>query len=947
MDGKATNNSIRRRTHPAHSLRLHEPDKPEGIPVFLRTRRAPWVPVSGLNPTLPLIRTPRLQLPRCRRSHHRPSHPSQAPLPPITPPQALQPQTSQHSDRRSRMETVGLRQLPGRAQSRPKNHEAARETILGGTSKPAGTADFSRFEQKKPADAMSINDTSGSTGPRIQEDSASAGQQPPDPSPPATESVANPEDKPKPEAPDTEMTDAGQEDGRGTEPPAEEPADAQGVETATDPVPPRPASGWFGWLGRTATAAPISPALASTAGPDPQEASVPVSVETGAPEAKAAEAKVPETKAPKVKAPEADKEVQPAQEGPAVSSTPDKAEDKTAAGYGGSWLWSWSSRTAPAQLQPETGPPPAEPEASLPTVNEPEDVVMKDAPAAEVVPEAPTPTPAPASTPKAGSTWAFWSRDTGSVATKKPVKAESEQGQLAVMGEVSETHPQQAKAMEFKSTPTKEPPLKSGRKEEPAKAAVTSSRESSSKSNKRGRPKSMEVDDAAPARPGTPKVDKASKPSTPKTAAATKVSPPNLLLPSFDGTYKLKENSSIIKQIAQLLLRTQQPSGKHVYLAKEPPKIKKAIAIGVHGLFPANYLRPMIGQPTGTSIKFANHCAEAIRRWADSHGCEDCEIEKVALEGEGKIGERVENLWKLLLNWIDLIRKADLILIGCHSQGVPVSIMLLAKLIELGVVASAKVGVCAMAGVSLGPFPDYRSSMGILMGTAAELWEFADPQSEVSKRLETSTTAVLNYGARLTYIGSIDDQLVPLESAIYAPVHHPYIYRAVFIDGRIHAPDFIAHLVGFALKLRNLGVSDHGLIRELSTPLAGSLYSGEGHSRLYDDERVYDLAVTHALETTDIVGPCEVVHHRRGGGSGDGGGGSGGDGGGGGGSAGLSNPNPYHLPWIMRGVLEEDFVKTELSAETAELVRQFDDWKPVTKALKDVKYRLEAVRSKL
>lgn len=138
-------------------------------------------------------------------------------------------------------------------------------------------------------------------------------------------------------------------------------------------------------------------------------------------------------------------------------------------------------------------------------------------------------------------------------------------------------------------------------------------------------------------------------------------------------------------------------------------------------------------------------------------------------------------------------------------------------------------------------------------------------------------------------------------------------------------------MVGFALKLRNLGVSDHGLIRELSTPLAGSLYSGEGHSRLYDDEQVYDLAVMHALETTSLEGPCEVVNSGRGG-----------DGG-----VGQPNPNPYHLPWIMRGLLEEEFVKTELSAETAELVRQFDDWKPVTKALKDVKYRLEAVRSKL
>ena len=73
-----------------------------------------------------------------------------------------------------------------------------------------------------------------------------------------------------------------------------------------------------------------------------------------------------------------------------------------------------------------------------------------------------------------------------------------------------------------------------------------------------------------------------------------------------------------------------------------------------------------------------------------------------------------------------------------------------------------------------------------------------------------------------------------------SPASHPYIYRAVFIDGRIHAPDFISHLVGFALKLRNLGVSDHGLIRELSVPLAGSLYGGEGHSRLYDDQTVYE-----------------------------------------------------------------------------------------------------------
>ncbi|KAL2188529.1 hypothetical protein L209DRAFT_751502 [Thermothelomyces heterothallicus CBS 203.75] len=808
--------------------------------------------------------------------------------------------------------------------------QVARETILGGTSKPAGTANLSRFEQKKGADSVSVSDgpQSGPATPKTQDDAASAGKCPSEPASLAAGNVVKPEeDKTKPgdagTESDTKLLDAGGEE-ETTRLPAEQSASVGTEEQpAAASTPQRPSSGWFGWFARTTTAEPVSSANAPVpAGTTSQEANVPIPVE-------AEQSRPPQDS----QTDEASNPPEEAQEAAGNHHQP-PTQDKKATGYGSSWLWYWSSRTAPApsQPEPEPGPPPAEPEATSATVKEPEDVVMQDAPAAEAAPEQPTPPP------KAGSTWAFWSRDSGSISTKKPARRQGEQGQLAVMGERSETLPRRANSMEFestKSTPAEEPSLKPKQKKEREEAAATPSREPSSKSsNKRVRLKSMEVDGALPSRPSTPQAGTTTKPSAAKTPAAAKVSPPNLLLPSFEGTYKLKDNPSIIKQIAQLLLRTRQPSGKHVYRTKEPAKIKSAIAIGVHGLFPATYLRPMIGQPTGTSIKFANHCAEAIRRWANSHGCADCEIEKVALEGEGKIGERVENLWKLLLNWIDLIRKADLILIACHSQGVPVSIMLLAKLIELGVVGSARIGVCAMAGVSLGPFPDYRTGMGILMGSAAELWEFADPQSEVSKRLEASLKVVLNHGARLTYIGSIDDQLVPLESAIYAPAHHPYIYRAVFIDGRIHAPDFIAHLVGFALKLRNLGVSDHGLIRELSTPLAGSLYSGEGHSRLYDEEQVYDLAVTHALETTNLEGPCEVVHTRRSGAGGDGG-------------VGQPNPNPYHLPWIMRGLLEEDFVKTELSAETAELVRQFDDWKPVTKALKDVKYRLEAVRSKL
>lgn len=71
------------------------------------------------------------------------------------------------------------------------------------------------------------------------------------------------------------------------------------------------------------------------------------------------------------------------------------------------------------------------------------------------------------------------------------------------------------------------------------------------------------------------------------------------------------------------------------------------------------------------------------------------------------------------------------------------------------------------AGVSLGPFPDYRSSMGMLMPSANELWEFAKPESEISQRLEAAVKVVLAYGARITYVGSMDDQLVPMEVGFF------------------------------------------------------------------------------------------------------------------------------------------------------------------------------------
>lgn len=381
------------------------------------------------------------------------------------------------------------------------------------------------------------------------------------------------------------------------------------------------------------------------------------------------------------------------------------------------------------------------------------DTPMEDAPAVD---------PEPGPKPSAGSTWAFWS-------VSRPLSSGGEEpeapetGEVAVLGEGSERHPKQANSVDMSRPAKGHLP-----KEDPLKAK--SLKDKPGKKTKKTKPQSMDLDDVS-SRPQTPKSDAASikaaeSPSRAKAkmpTTAIKSTPPNLILPSFTGTYRMKENPSILKQISALLLRTKQLPAKHVFRTQNPPKIKKAIAIGVHGLFPAAYLRAMIGQPTGTSLKFANLCADGIQRWADSHGCGDCVISKVALEGEGRIETRVANLWNLLQNWMDHIRDADLVVVACHSQGVPVSVMLLEKLVESGAISRAKVGVCAMAGVSLGPFPEYRGSMGMFMGTAAELWELADSESAMSRRYETALKKILSTGVRITYVGSIDDQLVPME----------------------------------------------------------------------------------------------------------------------------------------------------------------------------------------
>ncbi|KAL9095342.1 MAG: hypothetical protein Q9165_002213 [Trypethelium subeluteriae] len=606
------------------------------------------------------------------------------------------------------------------------------------------------------------------------------------------------------------------------------------------------------------------------------------------------------------------------------------------------------------------------------------------------------------------SAWAFWSKDKPKDDGKAtPGSTQKQVGEIAVADTPSQTRPEAAQYNGQKTPSTKEDVSKPNDRKTKKQASLVESSKLAVGPGFKPSEASKSVDQLITS-PGLKKSDSSksadqisqlvSEESSTATPAISKLplakpekstqkrprdekatTSPNLLLPSLRTTYPVYQSPSYWDQIRRLIFlgSSRDPNAPcHVDLLppRELPKIKKALAIGIHGFFPAQFVQLILGQPTGTSIRFANAAADAIKHWAEEHQpsdvppaspggstrrdstktlrspLADIEIEKVALEGEGMVADRVDTLWKLLLNWLPSIRDADFIIIAAHSQGVPVAIQLVAKLLQFGCVREGvRIGMCAMAGINMGPFAELKSRF--LGGSAVELFEFGVGDSRVRKDYEAALAHCLSKGVRISFVGSLDDQLVSLESSTFTPITHPLIHRAVFVNSALHSTSttsssaFLPHLVGFALKLRNLGISDHGLIRELSGPLAGSLYSGDGHSRLYDDNAVFERAVAFALETTGTEGMArngEVeieidTSAIRPGSS----------------NAGnevmkeSAGANPYYLPWALRGVLEEPYVKEHLQGEVKELVEMFEKWKPMSKVLKDVKFRLEAVRSKL
>ncbi|KAI9245364.1 hypothetical protein BDA99DRAFT_447900 [Phascolomyces articulosus] len=345
----------------------------------------------------------------------------------------------------------------------------------------------------------------------------------------------------------------------------------------------------------------------------------------------------------------------------------------------------------------------------------------------------------------------------------------------------------------------------------------------------------------------------------------------------------------------------------------------------------------------------------------------DDSITVIPLEGEGKVEERIQKLYLQLisnLEWLEAISSADIILWGTHSQGTPVSVMLLHQLLQRGHIHLHRQAVCtlAMAGISHGPFPSLQGSLIVKYfeaDAARELFDFMDSNSDISQKFRDSLQSILNKGIKLVLVGSLQDQVVPLYSAILTSVSHSNILRAVYIDKHVYSEDdFLINLVIFALRLRNAGIPDHGLLVHVSEVLAGSIYAFEGgHSTIYEEVDVYMLAVRYLFDTPG-VSPLAQQQQKR--------------------QPPSSLPrspaniknlsllqqqqqleevrmepfkaklrlNPYYLPWVLRGIFEDAIISKEewTSKELGRLHELFLRWAPTSARLREFKFRLEPLK---
>ncbi|SSD60370.1 uncharacterized protein SCODWIG_02131 [Saccharomycodes ludwigii] len=367
----------------------------------------------------------------------------------------------------------------------------------------------------------------------------------------------------------------------------------------------------------------------------------------------------------------------------------------------------------------------------------------------------------------------------------------------------------------------------------------------------------------------------------------------------------------------------------HHYTDIMNPPPKRIMLIGVHGFFPHKNVRKLLGNPTGTSTKFITEAEFSIRKYYKG---QKLHIDKIALEREGMVFDRVNFFYDILTKYKEELNSADLIYFVSHSQGCPVSIILLGRLIEDGVIIpdpsfKRKIGILAMAGINNGPlyamdktwfakiYFKFENEM------SKELFSFQDFNSIQSRKYMTNLRIIISCNVKICFIGSITDQLVPLYSSSCSFAFHPNIFRSTFIDKDSETPKFLIKVVETANILTNLGLNDHGIIKEISKTLVGPL-TGGGHSKIYFEHQVYQMGFQFAWETSHLNEQQPVIFKPY--------------------KVSEIGTHLTRLPWCMRGFLNE--TKNHLGKQVVdEMFTELHNWYPKDEELIRIKDTLQGM----
>ncbi|CAG8619172.1 10241_t:CDS:2 [Ambispora leptoticha] len=377
-----------------------------------------------------------------------------------------------------------------------------------------------------------------------------------------------------------------------------------------------------------------------------------------------------------------------------------------------------------------------------------------------------------------------------------------------------------------------------------------------------------------------------------------------MILPEYENI------DSISHQMPALLNRIETIANSTRLLDKQ----QQITILSVHGWLPeiAQGILPVPSQILVDKME------SAVRRYLNL-GQNEGNITGIRLTGYGLVEERVEMFLKRIQNdrnYVDKVSNASVIFIVGHSQGVPTSVLLFSRLIEVGLVNPQKqrIALLLLAGISEGPTSraEIGDPIGKVIGDKAtsELFAFQISTDAIAKKYRTATETALKLGVKILYFASGNDEVVPLHSALFSSVDHPSILRGIYVTDNIYQDKrFIVDLVRLLIRIRNHNYSDQGLLIHLSNSLIGYL-KDEGHNHLTTDDDAYMTAVKHLYESKTYEGIepkfAEFDYSR------------------------VIYINGSYIPWGMRGLLSDEvlFNSEKLGPDITSLRKSFMNWTP-------------------